>query len=103
MNIVLIQVIYMSREYDLRIEDQLLLNCSITRISNEKIKDIRNLVNMDINWDYLVNMAQKHRLNYLLYWQLDKICPEKIPENVKLKLQEDFQANVHRNLAMFRN
>ena len=92
----------MSREYDLRIEDQLLLNCSITRISNEKIKDIRNLVNMDINWDYLVNMAQKHRLNYLLYWQLDKICPEKIPDNVKLKLQGDFQANVHRNLAMFR-
>ncbi len=35
----------MSRGYELRIEDQLLLNCSITRIFNEKIKDIRNLAN----------------------------------------------------------
>lgn len=92
----------MSRNYDLKIEDQLLLNCSITHIPDEKIKDIHNLVSRGINWDYLVNIARRHRLNYLLYWQLDEICPEKIPDNVKLQLQEDFQANAHRNLAMFR-
>ena len=36
------------------------------------------------------NIARRHRLNYLLYWQLDEICPEKIPD-MKLQLQEDFR------------
>lgn len=92
----------MTRNFDLKPEDQLLLNCSITQISDEEIRNIHNIIAMDLDWDYLLKMAQKHRLSYLLYWQLDKICPEKVPSNVKKELQEDFHANVRRNLAMFR-
>lgn len=92
----------MTRNFDLKIEDQLLLNCSSTKISDERIRKIQNLITRDLDWDYIVKMAQWHRLSYLLYWQLNEICPEKVPEDVKLKLQEDFNFNAKRNLAILR-
>jgi hypothetical protein len=92
----------MAMNFDLKPEDQLLLNCSITRISNDEIENICRIIAKDLDWDYIINMAHRHRLSSLLYWQLNRICPEKVPSNVRKKLQEDFHDNVHRNLAMFR-
>jgi len=88
--------------YDLKTEDQLLLNCSLTQLSGENIKRIKQLTNKDLDWNYLINMAYKHRLNPLLYWHLNRISPEAIPSNLKLELKEHFHKNVQKNLMMFK-
>lgn len=88
--------------YDLKPEDQLLLNCSLTQLSGENIKRIKQLTNHDLDWDYLINMAYKHRLSPLLYWHLNRISPEAIPGNLKLELKEHFHKNVQKNLMMFK-
>ncbi|OQB59718.1 MAG: hypothetical protein BWX95_02522 [Bacteroidetes bacterium ADurb.Bin141] len=92
----------MAKNFDLKPEDKLILNCSATKISDDEKKNINNLIDTDLDWDYLLKTATRHRLNYLLHWQLEKLCPEKVPDDVKDKLQGDFHNNVHRNLAMFR-
>ncbi len=88
--------------YDLKTEDQLLLNCSLTQLSSENIKRIKQLTNKDLDWNYLINMAYKHRLTPLLYWHLSRISPEAIPGNLKLELKEQFHKNVQKNLMMFK-
>lgn len=92
----------MVENYDLKPEDQLLLNCSLTQLSGENIKGIKHLTNQDLDWNYLINMAYKHRLSPLLYWHLNKISPETIPNNLKLELKEHFHKNVQKNLMMFK-
>lgn len=92
----------MARNYDLKPEDKFILNCSVTKISDDEIKNIDNLINMDLDWDYLLQTAIRHRLNYLFYWQLERLYPKKVPDDVKEKLQGDFHNNVRRNLAMFK-
>lgn len=89
-------------KYDLKPEDQLLLACSLTRISKENIKRIKKLTNLDLDLDYLIDMAYKHRLSPLLYWHLNEISPELIPPDLKRTLKEDFYRNVRKNLMMFK-
>ncbi|AXV38907.1 nucleotidyltransferase family protein [Methanobacterium sp. BAmetb5] len=88
--------------YDLKPEDQLLLNCSLTLLSGENIKRIKQLTNQDLDWNYLIDLAYKHRLSPLLYWHLNRSSPEAIPSNLKLELKEHFHKNVQKNLMMFK-
>ena len=92
----------MAENYNLKPEDQLLLSCSLTRLSEENIQRIKELTEMDLDWNYLVTMAYRHRLSPLLYWNLNKITPEVIPSNLKIELQVHFHKNVTKNLAMFK-
>lgn len=92
----------MAENYNLKHEDHVILNCSLTNLSEDNIKNIKHLTDMDLNWDYLINMAYQHRLSPLLYWHLNNTVPDKIPSNLKVELQENFRSNVTKNLAMFR-
>ncbi|KAF5053924.1 putative nucleotidyltransferase [anaerobic digester metagenome] len=92
----------MAENYELKLEDQLLLNCSLTQLSGDNVKNIKQITAMDIDWNYLISMAYVHRLSPLLYWHLKKIAPNAIPSNFKGELQEHFHKNVRRNLGMFK-
>lgn len=92
----------MASKYDLKPEDKLLLNCSLTQISEDNIKKIKQIAAMDLDWNYLIQMAYKHRLSPLLYWHLNEISPELIPPDLKRTLKEDFNRNVRKNLMMFK-
>ncbi|MBI5459250.1 nucleotidyltransferase family protein [Methanobacterium sp.] len=92
----------MARKYDLKPEDQLLLNCSLTQASEGNVKKIKQLSAMNLDWDYLINMAYLHRISPLLYWHLNKISPDAIPSNLKMELQKHFHKNVRKNLGMFK-
>jgi hypothetical protein len=92
----------MASNYNLKLEDKLLLNCSLTRISEDNIKKIKQIIAMDLDWNYLIQLANMHRLSPLLYWNLNEISPEAIPPNLKRDLQEHFHRNVRKNLAMFK-
>lgn len=55
---------------------------------------------MDLDWEYLISMASRHRLRPLLYVNLNSICPEKVPEEVLGNLKSYYMANVQKNLML---
>jgi len=84
----------------LRPEDEILLCCARTDV-NPEIKDkILYLIENDMDWNYLLNLASRHRLLSLLYHNLNVICPEMVPEDILGELKDNFNANVRKNLMM---
>lgn len=43
-------------------------------------------------------MASKHRLRPLLYYNLNNVCPEKVPEDFLKYLKDFYHSNTHKNL-----
>ena len=47
-----------------------------------------------------MDMATRHRLRPLLYYNLNAVCPEKVPEDVLIDLREFYHDNVRKNLML---
>ena len=80
----------MAKNYVLKPEDQLILNCSLTNASEDNIKKINHLITLDLDWNYLIDLAYRHRLSTLLYWHLNEICPNEL-NAVYEKYEEIYQ------------
>ncbi len=65
-----------------RHEVDLLLSCARTEITPEISDRIRAVVRKGIDWIALIRLAMRHDVMPLLYRNLQKICPESVPENV---------------------
>lgn len=74
-------------------EIALLLCCARSRGSSRTAERIHDLLRADLNWDYLLRAAREHGMASLLYWHLDGVSPESVPEDVLLRLRGHFQAN----------
>ncbi|MDO9045366.1 MAG: nucleotidyltransferase family protein, partial [Methanobacteriaceae archaeon] len=77
-----------------------MLCCARTQINEEIKKKIVSLAIMDLDWEYLINMASRHRLRPLLYVNLNSICPENVPEDVLGNLKSYYMTNVQKNLML---
>ncbi len=84
----------------LRPEDELLLYCASTDVNLEIRDKILSLIQKKLNWNYLLNLASRHRLLSLLYHNLNFICPELVPEDTLKELKDNFNANVRKNLML---
>lgn len=84
----------------IRPEDKLLLCCARKNIDPKNKDKILALTQKTLNWDYLLKLAAKHKLNQLLYFQLNSICPERVPDKILDQLRDDFQGNAHNNLLL---
>ncbi len=78
-------------------EDRLLLSCARTNVENKE-DEIRYLIEHEINWVHLLKRSSKHRLNSLLYRQLNCVCRESVPFEVLERLKTDFYNNARKNL-----
>ncbi len=63
---------------DMRPEAELLLCCARTAMDAERAERIRQLLQEDLNWDYLLQAALKRRVMPLLYWHLNASGPEAV-------------------------
>ena len=54
---------------------------------------MHSLLQREIDWDYLLNSANRHGLTQLLYRHLSSHCPQTVPEEVAVKLKEEFLGN----------
>ncbi|MDI6723985.1 MAG: nucleotidyltransferase family protein, partial [Methanobacterium sp.] len=87
-------------DFKLRPEEELLLCCARTKV-NPEIKDkIRDLAGKNLDWDYLIKMASRHRLKPLLYHNLNSVCPEMVPDDILGELKDYFNGNVRKNLLL---
>ena len=84
----------------LRPEDELLLYCARTDV-NPEIKDkILSLIQNNLDWNYLLKLASRHRLMSLLYHNLNFTCPDLVPEDILKRLKDNFNVNVRKNLML---
>jgi hypothetical protein len=87
-------------EFKLNPEDKLILSCGHSQVNDDLEKKIKKLVNLDLDWKYILDMATRHRLRPLLYYNLNRICPDKVPDDVLISLREFYHSNVRKNLMM---
>lgn len=58
------------------------------------------LVQENLDWDYLIKFASKQKLIQLLYYHLNTLCPERVPNHILDQLKNKFQGNAHKNLLL---
>ncbi len=85
-----------------RAEHALLRCCSRTCVDPPTARRIRDLVEEDIDWDYLRRIASSHGVMPLLYQSLETVCSDAVPKTVLEQLQADFYVNSRHNQRMTR-
>ncbi|PSB02887.1 nucleotidyltransferase domain-containing protein [Merismopedia glauca] len=81
-------------------EGELFLCCVQTGLDPTINKRIQALVAGDIDWNHLLQIAEKHRLIQLLYCRLNTTCPQAVPPPVFRDLRGRFYANSRQNLVI---
>ncbi|GBF82590.1 hypothetical protein AsFPU1_4020 [Aphanothece sacrum FPU1] len=86
--------------YDKNNENKLLLCYAHNLIDNKATDQISKLLSEDIDWKYIIQTAQQHRILPLLYHKLKNHDPGAIPESIFKELQDYFYNNTHRTLFL---
>ncbi|MEA5469248.1 nucleotidyltransferase family protein [Spirulina sp. 06S082] len=82
-------------------EIELLLYCSPTQITSQQEEKISQLLhNPALNWQMLLDSAHYHNIAPLLYWTLNKLNWEGVPEAMRSQLSLAFQANLSHNFLV---
>lgn len=66
----------------------------------ERVGRIHSLLKNGIDWAYLLQIAQTHRMTPFLYKALQAIPPSTMPTPVLAKLENDFHIHTRRNLIL---
>ena len=74
-----------------RPEVALLLNCARGRLTESNKKQIQELVAGNCDWDYLLQLADRHGMQPLLHWHLNAVCSDAIPDDARQHLRVAFQ------------
>jgi hypothetical protein len=75
----------------MRPEVALLLACARARLDVAQTKRIRDLVAQQLDWTYLLQLADRHGLQPLLHSHLNSICPDAVPPQQRQDLRLAFQ------------
>src|SRR5208283_2779368 len=63
-------------------EADLLFSTARVRMTAEIADRIRAVVRGEVNWIYLIQLALQHETTALLYWNLQRICPDSVPAGI---------------------
>ncbi len=80
-------------------ENKLIILCSRTKTDTKIVSELIKILQMDLNWNYIIKFTFQHRLTTLMYWNL-KEFEYIIPNNVFKILKDNFHNNVMKNLKM---
>jgi hypothetical protein len=83
-----------------RTEDQILLCVARRSLDVAAAANLRQLVRADLDWNYLVSLAQRHRTVPGLYYHLVNECPDAIPPPVRAQLEQLNSENTRSSLLL---
>lgn len=69
-------------------------------MDRERVSRLGALVREEIDWNGLIDMANRQGVLPLLYWNLNANYPDAVPEAISTGLREGFCANTRRNLFL---
>ena len=81
-------------------EDELLLCCARTRLDETQAERIRELLQQELDWDFLLNSALRHGMMPLVYWHLKSLGAEAMPEVMLDRFRDHFHQNLGHNLQL---
>lgn len=84
----------------MRKEEELLLCCARTYMPPLMAEHLRALLLEDIDWDYVMRIAQWHGAMPILYQSLKSTCPELVPQDKLKQLRQYFQTNSCRTIFL---
>jgi hypothetical protein len=73
-------------------ESDLLFATARVRMTAEIADRIRAVVRGEVNWIYLIQLALQHETTALLYWNLQRICPDSVPAGILEPLAARYKA-----------
>ena len=83
-------------------EDRLLIACARTIPDDKSIHEIKDILNQDLNWEFIVRNACKHSIASLLYKNLKDIdVIAKIPEDSLVTLKQFYHYTVAGNIRLY--
>jgi Uncharacterised nucleotidyltransferase len=83
-----------------RPEVELLLACARTALDAEAEQRIRNLLHGGLDWEYIVQLARRHRVTPLLYSTFHTNFPDAVPAATMQLLREDYRAGAQQSLRL---
>jgi hypothetical protein len=83
-----------------RPEVELLLACARTQQDVEVEQHIRGLLDGALDWEYIVQLARRHRTTPLLYSTLHRLFPDAVPADTLRQLREDYRAGAQHSLKL---
>ena len=75
------------------VENELLLQCSRTCLSEVAVQRIKKLVSEKINWNDIILTANRHGVLPLMFYSLNQVCPCDVPPSVFNRLRRHFSTN----------
>lgn len=84
----------------MRPEAELLVACARTCMDSENAERVRRLLREDLDWAFLVHMADRHGLIPFLYRHLRGAYSEAVPRGILEQLGGAFRRNVERSLFL---
>jgi hypothetical protein len=90
----------LSLSYEKPREVDLLLHCARTHLDTQHLQHVRTLLRENLDWAYVTQMAIRHGVMPLLYWNLNKACPDSVPANIFQRLRTNFFQISARNLSL---
>ncbi len=78
-------------------EIQLILSCARTQVNDATKREIKQLLEQNLDWDYVLETAAYHGVLPLLYQNINSITSESIPPNILKKLRYEFHSNALHN------
>jgi hypothetical protein len=81
-------------------EIELILCCARTQVDERTQIKIKNLVDRDLNWQYIVEIAARHGLIPLLFYNLNKLDRQAIPQDIFANLEQYFKIHTRQSLIL---
>ena len=81
-----------------RPELELILHCAKVKIPNAELKNIQDILQQSIDWQYLITTAKHHKVAPLIYLNFTKFFSKDIPPEVIAQLQKFVLAKTKKNL-----
>lgn len=81
-------------------ETELILCCARTELDDRTIENIKTLLQQELNWQNVIEIAAKQGVLPLLYYNLNRVDSDRIPTEILKQLRSYFQTNARRNLLL---
>ena len=81
-----------------RPEHELLLACARVCSESERRDLIHSCLGRKIDWEYLLETAGRHMVTSLLYWHVNAICRDAVPQAILQRLHSHFLKSAKSNL-----
>jgi putative nucleotidyltransferase-like protein len=81
-------------------EAELLVHCARLELDAVRADRIKFLASSDLNWERLMSLAQRNAIWPFLFFHLNRIAPDKVPQKFLAELRNRFQSNGALNVIL---